>query len=116
MLTDNSISINGKIFSQTDTSILPHIEKIETEFEEKLFAPSKLELTKSDFIKKLKFKISNGYKTIFNNFNDRIAFAVLALYTVYVILMAGIYFFGSILIMFFGIFINMVSKFILMRS
>lgn len=117
VITDSAIWVNGKIVKINELStISSELNTIEQDFEEKIFMPSGLENSKSNFIQKLKNKIWNWYGTITRNFDWKILFIVLALYTAYILIMWVVYIFGSFIIMLFWIFVNIISKYILLKS
>lgn len=117
VLTDSAIWVNWKIVKLDEiNSISNELNKIENDFEEKIFKHSNLENSKSNFIQNIKSKIWDWYKTIFNNFNWRFLFIVLALYTFYVLIMWVVYIIWSFTIMLFWLLINIISRYILLKS
>lgn len=124
VVTDSALSVNGKIVKFDNlSSISNELHSVEKEFEETLFKPSNLQISKNNFFKNLKQKISDGYANIFKFSNSfwgqkwgNLLFLALAAYTIFIIIMAGVYVLWSFMIMIFGIFINMISKYILLKS
>lgn len=124
VVTDTALSVNGKIVKLDEMqNFSQELSSIENEFEETLFKPSNLQISKSNFLKNLKQKISDGYANIFRFSNSfwgqkwgNLLFLALAAYTIFIIVMAGVYVLWSFLIMIFGVFINIISRYILMKS
>lgn len=117
VITDSAIWVNGKIVKINELyTISNELSIIEQDFEEKIFMSSTLENSKNNFIQKLKDKIWSWYGTIMRNFDEKLLFIVLALYTAYILIMGIVYIFGSFIIMFFWILINIISKYILLKS
>lgn len=117
VITDSAVWVNGKIVKINELNTISNeLNRIQEDFEEKIFMPSGLENSKNNFIQKLKDKIWSWYGTIMRNFDGKLLFIVLALYTAYILIMWIVYIFGSFIIMLFWILINTISKYILLKS
>ncbi|MDP2090749.1 MAG: hypothetical protein Q8K30_04070 [Candidatus Gracilibacteria bacterium] len=122
LITDTSISINGKIEKLNNYNINNDnkILKISELFEEELFKESNIEKTKKSFFKQVMDNIGEGYSFIFrigkgNNKNSgQLVLLLLALYTVYALSLGLIYFVGIIFVWFFGNILSAINKKILL--
>ena len=107
VLTDSSISLGGKIQKLSEISKLhPEISEVWETFEEDLFWESRLSWSKTRLGKEVMDQLFWGYEKIFsgtnkfsrwfwNNSDDiRIVLALVWLYTLYVWIMASVYFVG----------------------
>ncbi|MDA9129014.1 hypothetical protein N9J72_00880 [Candidatus Gracilibacteria bacterium] len=130
VLTDSSISLGGKIHKYSEISELrPEIDKVGGTFEEDLFGESGLSSSKSRLGKEVMDQLFGGYQKIFsgtsrysrgfgNNSDDaRLVLVLVGLYTLYVGIMASVYFVGVLFLLVFGKIITWINtKFLIWKG
>ena len=112
ILTASSICIGGKIQKLDDTwSYSAAIAKVSKTFEEDLFWSSRLSHSKHSLLQDVMKQLFGGYMQIFRIAENRIGssrnslqltLALIALYTIYIVFMACVYFFGVLGLWMFG--------------
>lgn len=123
LLTDSHISLNWKIWKLSDFNInSKEIKYISNLFEEEIFQPSYIDITKGSFYEDVKKKLFSWYKNIMRFWNSRsreiwnLMILVLALYSAYAISLWIIYFFWIIFIWLLWILLSIINKKILLIS
>lgn len=114
VMTDSSISLGWKIHKLSDISWLKKdIDEVSETFEENLFGESKLSASKDSLTKEIMQQLFWGYTKIFSMWDSRISFGrskdsaqfilvIIALYTLYIGIMACIYFMWVMGLLIFG--------------
>ncbi len=124
VLTDSYVLIAWKIVKIDEVWKLysPQIQKIASVFEEELFSESQIDKTKSKLVKNVMSKFLSWYERItkimlkwWNNKMVWFGLLVMIFYTIYGIIMAGVYFLWISVVWIFGIFLVWVNEFILYK-
>ncbi len=110
ILTDSSISLGWKIQKLSDISQLKNdIDTVSDTFEEKLFWESKLSWSTERLSKQIIKQLFGWYKAILRRGNSlrsrdslQAILIIIALYTLYIAIMACVYFIGVLFLLFFG--------------
>lgn len=126
VLTDSSISIGGRIQKLSEIShARKQIEEVEETFEEPLFGESWLEASKKGLFEGVMQQVYGGYEKIFSadrhfsggRDSEKAIILILLLYTVFVAIMAFVYFIGVFFLLIFGnIFTWLNKKFLAYRG
>lgn len=124
VVTDSSISLWGKIVKLSELQDIGNeMNHIENQFEEKLFGDSELEKSKSSLTRSVMEQLFGGYKFIFNNSDiargrdsEKFLLAVIALYTLYAIMMAGVYFVWVLFLWVFGALMTKINTWYLLSK
>lgn len=117
VLTDSSISIWGQVMKLSDVSRKhPHIKEVSSTFEEDLFWDSTLDSTRDSLWKEIMDQLSGWYKFIIKSWDklwnsgkesEKAVLFLIAVYTLYAVIMSGVYFIG---VFFLWIFWNLITK------
>lgn len=124
IITDTSLSINGIIVPHSEfSSIENEIFDISSDFDEKLFAESNLDINKWGLLQSIKKKLALWYTWIFRTFwrgrwkgAAQALIIILVLYTIYVIAMAFVYFVGAFAVWIFSSILTIINRFVLLKT